>query len=792
MKSHFSRLTRFSDRTYLKFWVVFHIAVILFFLINFIAVRGNLKIDADLFNMLPKSFAGQSIAKADEKMTALTAQNVFVLVGNKDFAKAKEVAAQVYDQLKDSTKFDSLSLYQDMTTLGDVTDFIHQYRWNLLDSNSVEKIMADGGAAFAEESLAKAFSPFTMMPLDNLDEDPFLLAETGLENYLAAVQSSGTAMTVKDGVLAAESDGMWFVMIRGNLTKEGAALASKKNGITRIYEVCLPLEKDGTRFVFTGTPFHSHKSSNAATREITIISAVSIAAVLVMLLLVFSSPVPILLSLGSITISICTAFAMSIGVFHKLHVLTLIFGTSLIGSCIDYSLHYFINWKGNHNLKSGSEIRSYLFSGLLLSLISTEICFAILLFAPFNLLKQMAVFSLTGILSSFLTVICIYPLVPIPQRRRVHGKRLVKLPEWYDRRTVGRIGVTIMFVFAGICMFTGYKNCKIKNNLAGLYKMEGRVLDDQIEAVKILKYAPRGWFILRDKTQDGLLEKEEAFCEKIKAADGETGLMCTTAFIPSIAKQKKSRQACESLIGLASDQYEMLGYEGMTGDDLRNFFEDSNGFVSMDKVPDFMMKSIASAWLGEIDGMYYSVVFPAQVRNEELFESFAAADEDIFYVSKMLDISRDLDHLTKMILKFFAVAYVIIFVVLRFFYTRKQTFKIISIPLLIILMVASIFSLSKIHLEFFSITGIILVFGLGLDYVIYMVEAERRGDNSEYAKLEPFAILLSFLTTSVSFGALALSSFTPVHLMGLAIFIGLFTAYYSSFFYERDRKPDSL
>ena len=95
-------------------------------------------------------------------------------------------------------------------------------------------------------------------------------------------------------------------------------------------------------------------------------------------------------------------------------------------------------------------------------------------------------------------------------------------------------------------------------------------------------------------------------------------------------------------------------------------------------------------------------------------------------------------------------------------------------------------SIKIVHLEFFSITGIILVFGLGLDYVIYMVEAQKRNDTTENKRLEPYAILLSFFTTAVSFGAISLSSFTPVHLMGLAILVGLATAYYSSFFYERD------
>ena len=51
-----------------------------------------------------------------------------------------------------------------------------------------------------------------------------------LKNYLNAVQESGVAMSVKDGVLASEHDGKWYVMIRGVLSKKGAALASKDNG----------------------------------------------------------------------------------------------------------------------------------------------------------------------------------------------------------------------------------------------------------------------------------------------------------------------------------------------------------------------------------------------------------------------------------------------------------------------------------------------------------------------------------------------------------------------------------
>ena len=69
-----------------------------------------------------------------------------------------------------------------------------------------------------------------------------------------------------------------------------------------------------------------------------------------------------------------------------------------------------------------------------------------------------------------------------------------------------------------------------------------------------------------------------------------------------------------------------------------------------------------------------------------------------------------------------------------------------------------------------------------------MIEYENRENKNQYSHLEPFAVLLSFVTTAISFGALALSSFKPVHLIGLAIFIGLVTAYLSSFFYDRSEE----
>jgi predicted exporter len=79
-----------------------------------------------------------------------------------------------------------------------------------------------------------------------------------------------------------------------------------------------------------------------------------------------------------------------------------------------------------------------------------------------------------------------------------------------------------------------------------------------------------------------------------------------------------------------------------------------------------------------------------------------------------------------------------------------------------------------IPLGFFPVVGLILVFGLGLDYMFYITENETRGRPSF---LTIAAIFLSFATTALSFGALALSSFVPVRIFGLTVFTGLTAAW---------------
>ena len=172
-------LKKLSQKKLLGAWIFYHAAVLLFFLISLIIFRSQIGIDSDLFNLVPKNISMASVKKADDKMMAVTSQNVFVLVANEDFSQAKAAAEAVYADLKDSKNFDSLSLYNDISAIDEITDFLFKYKSYLIDEKTADRILESDQATqdFADEALGKAYSGFTILPLDNIEKDPFLTLE---------------------------------------------------------------------------------------------------------------------------------------------------------------------------------------------------------------------------------------------------------------------------------------------------------------------------------------------------------------------------------------------------------------------------------------------------------------------------------------------------------------------------------------------------------------------------------------------------------------------------------------
>jgi predicted exporter len=587
-------------------------------------------------------------------------------------------------------------------------------------------------------------------------------------------------MSLRDDVLAAFHEGTWYVMIRGVLAPQGVSLTNDDSAVEKIYAACnsITAEKSGLTFVYSGVPFHSYASSSSAQREISLISTITLIIIILLFLYIFRSPLPVFVSVLAAGLSVVSAITSALLFFREVHILTFVFGTTLIGTCVDYSIHFFIHWRANRNVKNGGEIRSLIFRGIALSFVSTAICFISLLFAPFVILKQFAVFSLCGLLNSFLTVTCLYPHIKMPTQKKSPPQLFRPVPSPLKRAAL--FGIPVIFLFL---LFLNRGSLKIENNIGSLYTMPAFLMESEKTAAVVLDHGSAGWyFIVAGSVPEETLEREELLRERLEAeaAEGNLGsYLAASLFIPSMETQKRNYKAAEKLIPLAEDQFAYLGFPPETAAEFsRDFVEARNQYaVPGGDIPPYLAEIISKLWIGRAGESYYSCVLPLHAKNEDRFRQIAKELDGVYFVNKVKDTGVELDSLTRIMLLLFLAAYIIIAVMIKIFYPWKQTLRICIIPFLLILVSLTVLACSNIPVGFFSAMGLILVFGLGLDYMFYITESEKQED---IHSLTVLAIFLSFATTALSFGALALSSFVPVHIFGLTVFSGLTTAFISA------------
>ncbi len=792
-----------SKKGGLALWSIFHGGIFAAFLISLAAI-GKISFNTSLFEILPPSEEVKSVSKADSALAAKTSRTLTILARSDDFKKAKSAAAALYEQCKSETElFEELSLYSAASTAQELSDFLHEYRFNLLSDKRIEELNSGDTDSSTEEALAAIYGSVNSSGLENLETDPFMLAQSAMTELLSStLLQNSVSLSPKDGVLARQKDGNWYVLLRALVTPQGASLTNKKSAVKFLYNIFPKIEEEtGARFVYSGVPFHSYESSSSAQREISVISAVSLLVIIALFLWIFRSPAPAIISALSVILSCSLALAADLLFFRSIHVLTFVFGTTLIGTGVDYSIHFFIHSKSDSGKNGGFSVRSKIFRGILLGFLSSEISFAALFLAPFPFLKQISVFLFFGLASSFLTVICLYPILSwaFPaaafDKLKQHGgsgfsglsltagaTHALSRPLQSLTRLLP-LGLSLVSL---VVILVLHGRLSVKNDIRALYSMSQNMLTNESESAGVINSGSTGaYFLIKADSEEALLEKSAELDSKLSLlqSSGQVGSwLSLTNFIPTVKKQKKSYEAAAALLAASAPLYEILGFPPESSDIFQKEYESAAKKVILpsSELPSLIGSALSSIYLGKINGDYYSCTLPLKVSNPAGLKNLSSDLTGVYFVNKVSDIGSQLDSLTKNMLLLLCAAYLAIIILLCVAYGLKKAAKTAAVPISVMLVTLATLGLFKIPLSFFPATGLVLVFGLGLDYIIYAVE-KSNSSSQEEASLTNTGILLSFATSALSFGALALAAFPPVHMLGVTVFAGLTTAVISSF-----------
>lgn len=749
-----------SKKTGVLIWVAFHVALIA------LGLSVPWKVESDLYSVLPDSDEFKSISAAEKVLSGRTMRNVSVLFGHADFEMAKS-AAVAFDkafvgEVGEAGAFDETRLFVDENALAETRQFLFENRY-WLQGESVRKALALGDVDFLQgEAMQKIYGGFSFADLSHVDEDPYLLGEQAFDFFTLQSPLMGGKFALRDGVLAATvaNDGapdstLTYVMWSASLSEKVSAMASDGHVFGRMELVLDSLRGafPGLKVSKSGVPFHSYESSKNAQSEVAWISGVSVALILILLLYVFRSLLPIGATLITIGVACFTALAFSWFIFGSIHVFTFVFGTSVIGVSIDYAIHFFTSWK------SGCpDVRGHIFKSLILGFMTTELSYAALTFADFALLRQMAVFSLVGLASAFLTILFVFHALPVVAANGAGGLRgslPTAIPEKLMNVYPSRLPKWVAMIFIA-ALIPGIYLLNIHTDMSSLYTMS-----DELKAAEILNAKlnnlgiSANYFIVEGGSAEEVLQNEEVLTERLAAVEKDSLLkahLATSTYIPSVKTQQKTLEyARRTLVGDSS-----VGQI------------DAPKFLTPESALPSSFKSLQKMlWIGEVNGKFYSAVLPLHVAANFSASDVARDLPNVYAVNKMQNINGTLTNLSQVSLMLVAVAYLVVFMVLVLVYKVHDALRIIRAPVVACLFIAAVFGYAGIAFNFFAIVGVILTLGIGIDYALFFKEGGRNNLTTT------LAVMLSACTTVISFGSLAFSSFVPVATFGFATLLGI-------------------
>lgn len=767
---------------------------------------GPSPLHTNLLALLPATEADPVAEKAVDMLASALGDRTVFLVTSHDDAHAKAAAKQLGASLGASGAFASVTAELPPFDLSQIAALYMPYRFGLLTPADRAAI---AGANAADSTLRDALAQRIYSPLrggltTSLSDDPF----GWLEHWLGNLPLATSNLELEDGLLVSHRDNATSVLIVATLP--GSAYETKTQhavlGALAQGESALKQAFPDVSVARTGAVFYAESARSASEREVHAIGIASLVGIALLMMWVFRSPRLLLLGFVSTALGIVCALAVTLLVFGKLHLLTLVFGASLIGEAVDYSIQYFVVYLGagrDWDARRGARaVRPALSVALATSLLG----YAILTWVPFPALKQIACFAMAGIVTAFASVMWLLPaLLPhAPKRspRRLFERAARLLGVWH--RMIGGKRAWFVAALLLIAAIPGWLRLTSDDDIHLLIQRDASLVaqEDKVrEAVGVDNSAQ--FFVVRGETAELVLQRAEALGAKLDALNGTAdktgGYQSVAQFVPSARRQNEDR----ALLA----QHLFNDPAALRATLLQAGFKDevADAWIAAQAKPQALL-SIDSwlaapwsqpyrhLWLGQVDAAshaYAAVVIPQGVtpRNEPALIAIAQALPGVAFVDKAASVSKLFGAYRVDSGWWLGGALTLVLVLLIVRYAARRAVSpnaggavsllervrggvAVTLPVLLAVGVTlAAFGYARVPLNLFNWLALMLVLGVGANYAVFLREGCLRADADLGAVWT--GVLLSAATTLLSFGMLGMSAMPALKSFGATLALGI-------------------
>ncbi len=737
-------------------------------------------VNADLLTLLPGARHEPTVQQAADRVHAAVERKLVFLVSAGEESAARDAATFLVRQLSDTDLFARLDLKRDQTLLADLGRFYFPYRFQLLSPQARNELSMGRQEEFERRLLSRYLNPLGGLSSDLIASDPLLL----LPDFLATFAPRNAAnLRLDDGYLTIQEPGSTHILVLGDLATTPFSMAFQDRLSDELADLRIRLADSypGASFAMAGVFPHAAAGTAAARQEVSTVGLGSLLGVFLLFILVFRSLRPFFLATLTIAVGCMGGFIACLLIFGQVHLLTLVFGASLVGISVDYALHFFCEHLAQGDAASAGMVVRRVFAGITLGLVTSIVGFVGILVAPFPGLREMAVFSSAGLLSAWLCVVLLYPVIPqATPRQGGAGLRLAgaygRYWEQGDRRRIW-VAITLLLLVAlvGCFRLVPLDDFRLLQARDPVVSAE----EEQVRARLGQEYASQ-FFLVFAENQALLLEREENLTDNLAALIREDKLADYAAlsrYVPSPSRQTVNRDLLRQLLAPESAVFKTLEETVGLPEHARTSFAEA--LAASAKQPPLRLEAwlanpisepFRHLWLGQ-GTRAISAVTLSGVGDVRTLEEIAEEQDGVHFVNRVGDLSEIFNSYRSQTFWLTAASYLVVTLLLVFRYGLKGGVSVIVVPLAAGVVAFGALGYAGEPISLFNVMALLLVLGIGVDYGIFFREA---GGVSPPTLL---AVAMSAATTVLAFGLLAVSSTMAVHSFGLTLLIGIAVAF---------------
>lgn len=758
-------------------------------LLIFNQIKQPLQLNGDLTALFADK-EQQQLNKVTDKISQAATNKQLVLVGAKNLSQAIAQADKLTLQLNELTLIKSAKTrFDQLATFDDIVQQYLPYQQQLLTPTMRELLQGDNEDALFSYQFSLLNQVSNQAVALTLATD----ASLSLADFLSRPVLANSALSLKQDHLVTYQQETYYVLVI--FTSKNTAIdidAAQK--LTSQFKKLIV--NDEVEYLYTGALFYTSKASSIGQFEMMLYGSLSLLATLLLIAWFYRSFTALVATFTLVLVSFVYSYLALSQVYSEINIIAFVFSVTLIGIAVDYSFHALTQLTFTENtveankvsIKTSSQVveqpLSRISASLIMSFVTTGAGYGLLMFAPFILFQQIAIFTLFGLFGALITVLLLFPLLQplLTNKKKSQGlPYLANKVNMLQQRLVifvQRYKLFVLAIFISCLAMT--TTITVNNDIRAFYSPDSQLKQHENQVKSLLKQKWQlGYFLVQSTTKQGALEEEERLVTQLQILIQQEQLSDVSAisqWLPSIRSQQQNHLLLQQ--ALTQDKFSQL----------QQLMPQANWQIKPEVTP-----LTVDAWLpSDIGKMYqeqwffnetessrhfYSIVRVAGVAGVDSLKAIANmlsqhsdTDAQVFFIDKAYDISAQLTLFSQQLLWLLIAAIVAAFTIFIWRYGIKVALLGVITPVFSVVIAFLLSHIIQESLNIFNLVAGILIIALGVDYSVFYAE-------HGLVKKVTLTTLMSALSSVFVFAMLIFSSMSVITSFGLTIFIGVLCAF---------------